>query len=64
MTLAEHDGMCNLCGWEGRFESDPQPFGVGQQFSAAVATPGLASGTRRWFCSTSSVAGCTSRSMS
>jgi len=32
VTLAVYDGMCNLCGWEGRFESDAEPFRVGQQF--------------------------------
>src|SRR6266545_2884968 len=31
-TPVAYDGVCNLCGWEGRFESDGVVFRVGQQF--------------------------------
>jgi SAM-dependent methyltransferase len=40
-TLAAYDGVCNLCGWEGRFESDAHPFRVGQQFKCGGCNSGL-----------------------
>jgi hypothetical protein len=41
VPLAAYDGLCNLCGWEGRFESDAQPFRVGQQFKCGGCASAL-----------------------
>jgi hypothetical protein len=41
VPLSAYDGMCNLCGWVGRFESDATPLRFGEQFDCGGCAAAL-----------------------